>query len=192
MSGQPIANLKIACLGWGSLIWDPRTLPIQGEWCKNGPFAPVEFTRQSSDGRMTLVIDPEATPRRLLWAHLLPIDLLAARESLRDRENIQSAEWQARIGSWQLGDGAPVHIPDLPEWTRAQGLDAAIWTALRPRFREQDRSPSVDEVIEYLRTLDGSIRERAKQYIEMTPRQIDTHYRRQIEAILGWSCKSDV
>src|SRR5690348_5301348 len=54
--------MKIACLGWGSLVWDPRALPIQREWFKDGPFAPIEFTRKSTDGRITLVIDPSAHP----------------------------------------------------------------------------------------------------------------------------------
>lgn len=183
--------MKIACLGWGSLIWDARELSIRGEWFKDGPFAPVEFTRQSSDGRMTLVIEPRATPVRLLWAQMLPTNLPSAREALRDRECIRGKEWSSCIGSWQSGETAPANIPDLPAWAVAHGLDAAIWTALGPRFRDKEVSPPIEEVIEYLRGLQGPLREHAKQYIERAPRQIDTDYRRQIEAALGWSCRSD-
>lgn len=175
--------MKIACLGWGSLIWDPRALPIRREWFKDGPFAPVEFTGKSSDGRITLVIDPSASPVRLLWAQMLSADLPSAREALRDRECIRSREWSSLIGSWQRGDAAPPRIPDLPTWAEAHGIDAVVWTALGPRFG------AVDQVIEYLSSLTGTQREHAKRYIQCTPRQIDTEYRRRIEVVLGWSYK---
>lgn len=192
MIGKPVPPLRIACLGWGSLVWDPRGLPVRREWFKDGPFAPVEFTRQSSDNRITLAIDPSATPIRLLWAHMLPVELSVAREALRDRESICQTNWQSRIGSWQRGEKVPTHITDLPQWAEVRGLDAVVWTALGPRFQKEHRSPSVDEVIAYLHGLSGPIREHAKQYIERAPRQIDTDYRRQIEAAMGWSCIDDL
>jgi hypothetical protein len=179
--------MRIACLGWGSLIWNTGILPIQREWFKDGPFAPIEFTRQSSDGRMTLVIDPTASPVRLLWAHMLSLDLASAREALRDREGITAKEWQSKIGAWQHGEPAPAIIPDLDRWADAHGLDAAIWTALGPKFDNREASPSADQVVQYLRRLTGTVRDNARRYIERAPRQIDTEYRRRIEAALGWS-----
>ena len=181
----------IACLAWGSLIWDPRTLPVRREWFLDGPFAPIEFTRQSSDGRITLVIDRGAPPVRLLWAQMESTDLSDAREALRDREQITAKEWASLIGSWQRGVPVPDTIPGLSAWADARGVEAVIWTALGPKFKgkDQGQSASAEEVIAYLSALTGPQRDHARQYIERAPCQIDTVYRRRIEASLGWSFK---
>jgi hypothetical protein len=49
--------MNIAILGWGSLVWDQRVLPTESEWNSEGPRLPIEFSRVSQDGRLTLVID---------------------------------------------------------------------------------------------------------------------------------------
>ena len=166
--------MRIACLGWGSLIWNPRALPIRREWFKDGPFAPVEFTRKSSDDRITLVIDQSASPVRVLWAQMLSPDLQSATQDLCNREGITGKDPFSLIGQW-----------------KRDGLDAVIWTALNPKFRGHNNvRPSADQVIEHLRELTGTQQKDAKQYIECAPRQIDTDYRRRIEAELGWSCKA--
>lgn len=189
--GEPKRSHKIACLGWGSLVWDPRQLPIRRKWFKDGPFAPIEFGRQSNDGRITLVIEPKAEPVRVLWALMLPNTLEDAKKALCDREGISGKNSTSRIGSWSKRDSPPPHIPELPQWAEARALDAVIWTALPPRFGGEERTPSADEVIEYLGGLLGTVRNYARQYIERAPRQIDTDYRRRIEAALGWSYIAD-
>ncbi len=191
MSRKRERNQRIACLGWGSLVWDPRQLPIRREWFRDGPFVPIEFAGQSDDGRITLVIEPKAEPVRVLWAHMLPNALDDARKALCDREGISGKNWASRIGSWSKGGSPPPHIPELRQWAEARSLDAAIWTALPPRFGGEERTPSADEVIEYLRGLLGTVRDYARQYIERAPRQIGTDYRRRIEAALGWACRAD-
>lgn len=148
---------------------------------------PVEFARQSSDGRITLVIVPTAAPVRVLWAVMVPKELQLAKEALREREGITGNNWTSRIGSWQHGEAAPDPIPALPDWARAHGLDAVVWTALGPRFNGQETVPTADQIVQYLRTLTGAARDNAERYVRCAPRQIDTMYRRRIEADLGWS-----
>jgi len=63
-----------------------------------------------------------------------------------------------------------------------------LWKA--DKGKDQGQSPSAEEVIAHLNTLTGPQRDYAKQYIERAPRQIDTEYRRRIEATLGWSYKN--
>jgi hypothetical protein len=179
--------MNVACLAWGSLIWDPRGLPIRRHWFQDGPFAPIEFARHSRGDRITLVIDKNATFVSLLWAQMDATDLLAAKLALRDREGLTASDWEKNVGAWQSGMPAPDDIPGLANWATAIGVDAAIWTALGPKFRNEHRRPSIEEVLVHLQSLQGAKREDAERYIRRTPAQIDTAYRRQIEAELGWS-----
>lgn len=179
--------MKIACLGWGSLVWNPRQLPIHGGWFKDGPLVPVEFTRQSDDGRMTLVVDPRAAPLTVLWAHMVSADLAAAVRALCNREGIADENCWSWIGSWNRGESSPRDIADLPAWAEAHEIDAVVWTALSPRFEGKARSPLAVEVIHYLSELREPLRRGARAYIERAPRQIDTDYRRQVATALGWS-----
>jgi hypothetical protein len=114
-------------------------------------------------------------------------ELQAAKEALREREGITGNNWISRIGSWQQGEAAPQCMPELPNWAQAHGLDAVVWTVLGPEFNGNETSPTVDQVIQYLRTLTVTVRDEAERYVRCAPRQIDTAYRRRIEAELGWS-----
>ena len=174
---------NIACLGWGSLIWDPRGLPIQRYWFDDGPLISLEFARQSKDDRITLVGVPSARPVRSLWA-LMDVELkMDAREALRIREGKCKKE---HIGSWPSAK-PPGFILGLDEWAQARQLDAVVWTALPPQFTgKDDTPPTADDVINHLQGLTGSTRDEAERYVRLAPRQVDTAYRRRIEAELHW------
>ena len=173
---------KIACLGWGSLIWDPRRLPLRTRWFEGGPSLPVEFLRQSKDGRITLVLDESATPVRSLWAVLNSSDLKAAISALGDREETP----ERNIGVWRTGQTPPPLIPQLPAWARKRHVDAVIWTNLPRRFGTQTTPASANQVIAHIKKLEGKAREKAAEYVRRAPSQIDTANRRAIAAALGW------
>lgn len=80
--------MKIAILGWGSLIWDPRALKTIGKkWSDNGPTIKIEFSRISSDDRLTLVIDEtNGSAVQTLFIISEFDDLAAGIENLRFRE----------------------------------------------------------------------------------------------------------
>ena len=59
----------IACIDWGSRIWQPRTPPIS-EWQTDGPSVNVEFVRQSKGKRLTLVRYYDAESMPSLWARM--------------------------------------------------------------------------------------------------------------------------
>jgi hypothetical protein len=57
--------MRIAVLGWGSLIGDPGDMALADRFEPNGPQLPLEFSRISNNGRLTLVIDETAGRCRL-------------------------------------------------------------------------------------------------------------------------------
>lgn len=175
---------NIACLGWGSLTWKPEGLPLRSDWFEDGPLIPLEFARQSNDHRITLVIVRSARPVRSRWALMNVDDLEEAREKLRVREGCTKAQY---IGHWSRGSRSPAAIPELHDWAIAKEIASVIWTALPPKFKDENyRLPSVEEVLGHLRELPGPKRKKAEEYVRKAPRQIDTAYRRWIEAELQW------
>jgi hypothetical protein len=182
--------MKIACLGWGSLIWDPQELPIQRQWFNDGPLVPVEFLRKSSNGRITLVLDQTAKPVPSLWIEMDTNDLEEAKKSLgkREYENANDDWIIKNIGVWKSGENSPELIPTLNSWSQVKNIDAVIWTALSCKSTDgKDGVLSTpEEIVTYLKSLTGSQHDIAKEYVLKAPRQIDTEIRRKIEAELGW------
>lgn len=182
----------IACLGWGSLVWDPRELAIQRQWFDDGPVIHVEFARQSQDGRITLVLAQTKNPVRSLWAVMDATDLASARIALRKREKILKKNEEKHIGTWSAGQPSPALIPELAEWAVAHGVAHVVWTNLPPKFDGAETTPSAEQVVQYLGGLTGAQREVAERYVRFAPRQIDTVYRRRIETVLQWTARDGI
>ena len=180
--------MVIACLGWGSLVWDPRELPVQGKWFEDGPLLSVEFARQSSDGRLTLVIVPPGAVVRSLWAPFSVATVTAAREALCKREGVIEKNCKRDIAVWSSNDQNDLGPSSISAWARGLRIDAVVWTALPPQFDgKKCRVPSADEAVAYLKQLPHEQRQHAERYIRMTPRQVDTPYRRRFELEFGWT-----
>ena len=109
---------------------------------------------------------------------------------LREREKItpERPEW---IGSIRALEGS-AEDSRVNAWLRAKRIDAAVWTAVPPKFDGRNgHVPTADEVVAWLDSCTGEQREAAEDYIRRTPAHIDTAYRRAIETRLGWRALRD-
>jgi len=200
--------MKIACLGWGSLIWCPGSLPLKPRspprWFTDGPELPVEFARKSDDGRLTLVIvrpeaaEPRAVLLPVLWAYLTSLNIADAHEALARRERKSqlpgtSQEWVnwkvKKIAYWPKLSSSYPHTREIAAWANGKKLDGVVWTNLPANHKGEDgRVPSLADVLNYLKKLSGSNLSEAEKYVRNAPPQIRTTYRAAIERELGWTC----
>lgn len=183
-------------MGWGSLIWDPRGLPLSSPWRPDGPALPVEFTRVADNGRLTLGLREGVADVQTLWALMSDRALEMTRSQLAQRERTVPD----RIGCLDrhadrcVGsrDGPSVGDHDLvgplASWLAERELDAVIWTALPSNFEERTgRALSVDAAVGYLERLSREARRRAEQYVRRAPAQVRTDIRQGLEHVLGWT-----
>jgi hypothetical protein len=169
--------MKIAIIAWGSLIWDRRELSILGEWQKGGPVLPIEFSRISSDGRLTLVIDDKnGVPVTTYYAQSASSDLLQAVGNLRKREG--SPKEMIGVTSKTMNNRR-LGYESIHAWATAHKWDAAIWTGLPSNFKEKHHIPfTVKNGLAYLETLGNGKRDAAIEYINKAPGEVDTPFRR--------------
>jgi hypothetical protein len=180
--------MVIACLGWGSLIWCQKRLPVKGEWQKNGPSLPIELTRESRDKRITLVICDGAPNVTALWAALDVKTLAEAKNALADREGIPQKNISKNIGFWTPNDSSKgLGTAAIESWAKELDLEGVVWTALQSKIANEERTPVPREVIDHLNALNGRDREIAEEYVRLAPRQIVTPYRTAIEKELRWT-----
>ncbi len=177
--------MKIAVLGWGSLIWDPRNLHIKSDWFQDGPCLPVEFARISKDDRLTLVSLPDSEKVPVLWSYMKAESLDEAVENLSRREDTK----KDYIGFVQVSNQnyRTDLVDGIIEWAKGKSIEAVIWTDLKPNFKEKSGADFTPEnVIKYLRNLPFPSNRKAEEYIRKAPGQIRTALRQKIENELGW------
>ena len=182
--------MRIACIGWGSVVWKPGVLRCTGAWQAGGPCLPIEFARTSQDGRLTLVLLDGAQPVPTQFVELSYSTAEQAQEALAGREGsgVES------IGLWPGPEPKyPVGAAAIAAWAGASGFDAVAWTALRPKFRGVfGQVPrDAEDVLAYLRELDEETLARAREYVCRAPAEVRTPYRAAIENGLGWMPAGD-
>ena len=129
-SANRVNVMRIACLGWGSLVWDPRELPIRRSWFEDGPLIQVEFARKSKDRRITLVLTEQDTLVRSLWALMDCTGTADARKALRAREGVLKEE---DIGLLERGDKPPPNRAGLSNWLGASTIGRSCLDSTSPK-----------------------------------------------------------
>lgn len=175
--------MRIAVLGWGSLIPEIGELRIVDDaWNVGGPELPIELSRLSQRrGYLTYVID-EAHKRRVPTRYAISVydTLEDAIANLANRAGCPSrsigyvrvtatGRYRSRTPMWQ----------DIREWLRHEGLDAAIWTDLGPRFKGEF---TLERGLAFWQALPADKLEGAKQYARQAPEEVDTDFRRLLRA----------
>ncbi len=176
-------RLRIAILGWGSLLWDKNAefdAWIESGWEADGPVLPIEFSRISGTrgGALTLVTDRlngcNATTAWCLSKRGRPEDAVA---DLRRREGTTVEN----IGL--LSVASPPGKPDaigraILGWAARKEIDAVVWTALKSNFEEKTGQPfSVPLATAYIRGLPADGKAKAAEYIRKAPGFVRTALR---------------
>jgi hypothetical protein len=180
--------MKIAILGWGSLLWEPKDLQLAAPFALTGPNLPIEFCRISKDHRLTLIIDETyGTLCQTYAATSAHTELTDAVENLRLREAMSGAQdvGYVEIATQERSAAATERHPHAGpsrQWSqRHAGYDAAIWTALDSHFERHTREPfSVNAAMRFLEDLeqnDPDAFARALEYIRRAPAATQTPVR---------------
>lgn len=187
--------MKIAILGWGSLIWQPKDLKFDTNvgWKENGPVLLIEFARISNDGRLTLVITSNGTEVQTLYTVSSFDNLELAVLNLKKREETISKH----IGYYNKSKDEifPKNFSfekNIKDWIETTDFDAVIWTNLPENWEIKENKIVIKTIdpnsrIDYLKNLKGDKSIKAKEYFQNTPKQIDTRYRKVIGEVLGWN-----
>ncbi|WP_316015844.1 hypothetical protein [Roseobacter sp. HKCCA0434] len=185
--------MRIAIIGWGSLIWDLEILAPQvaGDWRMGaGPMFPLEFSRISPKRKMGLAVclDPENGDQCPTHAIASIRDVLEeAVEDLAARERAPVSRIGWATAQESFGRLAPVNDLAMAWCAASDEFDACLWTDLEPNFEEREGIPfTVPDAIAYLRTLDAEQIEEAHLYIEEAPPATDTPLRRALDEDAWW------
>ena len=185
--------MKIAILGWGSLLWQPKDLQFDKEigWTENGPMLPIEFARISKDGRLTLVITEDVKEVKTYFA----ISSYESEEEAVLNLAVREGSGREQIGSYDKSKNTfskeVFFEKNILEWIKNTDIDVVIWTNLGEKWDFKNDDGKVikivsNERVDYLKKLKNHKRALAEEYIRRTPTQIDTHYRSLIEKDLDW------
>lgn len=186
--------MDIYFLGWGSLIWDKeRELKTDSDWKLGGPVLKIEFSRVSSDGRLTLVIDRKnGSNVSTYFAKSVRNELEEAIADLMTREGtvkrmIGFVDLINNSSSLDLFPNQPDVFDSIKDWCKQRGYKVVVWTALDSQFEEKvGKKYSPTNALKYLRDLPEPKKVKAKEYIKRAPVEVETEFRKLFNSVEGF------
>ena len=183
MLGEKDPATKIAILGWGSLLWDPRPAfdEQHGPWAFDGPSLKLEFSRRSQSrlGALTLVIDPKhGQACEVAYSLSTRSNADEAIRDLRCREGVAVEG----IGYF-YAEGPRRHGRDVASlvaisaWAIERQLDVVIWTDLDGHFHNVSKRDFVRTAVRHIQGLTPEGKAKAAEYVWRAPDFVQTSVR---------------
>jgi hypothetical protein len=176
--------MKIAILGWGSLLWERHDEFDRWHepWQYDGPTLKIEFSRVSESRlcALTLVIDPDhGTPTTVAWClskRVIPEDAVC---DLRSREGTTLENISRLTVTQQATTALGGEAEDMIlVWARTNHLDAVIWTALKSNFQKKTKQPfSLGAATAHVKRLPTEAKVKAAEYVWRAPDFVQTPLR---------------
>jgi len=149
--------IQIVYLGWGSLKWSYAGLKIEN-WTQTDIEAPLEFSRISQDGRLTLVIDEANGTKNKLWmapTKYKNIDLAINALKLREH-TLKSGISYINLPKkkYRIHNTPPKITQEIVLWALKEGIDVVIWTDLPSNWssiRKSKYTPA--DAIQYFKSM---------------------------------------
>lgn len=178
--------MKIAILGWGSLLWDkrPEFDEQHEEWQFDGPNLKIEFSRVSKtrNGALTLVLDIK-NGRGCQVAYAFskrknPDDAICDVRS-REGTTLKNVGFHFADNSRKQAREEEV-LKTVRNWASDKKIDVVIWTDLESNFQEKSgcKKPfSIEAALCHIQALDSQGKAKAVEYIWRTPAFVATPFR---------------
>lgn len=176
--------MRIAILGWGSLLWDARAEfdNHHGPWESDDPELKIEFSRvsQTRGGALTLVID-QANGSSCRVAHAMskrrdPEDAIC---DLRSREGTTRANIGIHFADGSLNQSKDKNtLTTIAAWAEAKSIDVVVWTDLPSNFQKVCGSAfSIGGAVAHVRALGEGAKSGAAEYMWRAPAFVITPLR---------------
>lgn len=183
--------MKIAILGWGSLLWDkrPEFDDQHDDWKFDGPSLKIEFSRvsQTRNDALTLVLDTNnGTSCQVAYAlskRKNPDDAVC---DVRSREGTTLKNVGFCFADNSRNQAREIEIlKTIQDWASKMKIDVVIWTDLQSNFQQKSRSKkpfSIEAALCHIQALDSSGKAMAAEYVWCSPAFVSTPLRQALES----------